>query len=158
MIPCECIGALPASETGSLCYQTVNPNIQKPKASFNILVVDDESAMRETIRRVLQYGGHTVEIAPDGEVAVSLLHPGKFHLVITDYHMPGMRGDQLAAHIKQQLPSLPVIMATARPDEAMMDGKANPHVDLLLSKPFQVTELLEAVAKVTAADRPPSQG
>ena len=158
MILCQVYRRLPASETGSPHYQTVNPNIKKAGAGFNILVVDDESAMRETMRRVLQYGGHTVEIAPDGEVAITLLHPGKFHLVITDYHMPGMRGDQLAAHIKQQLPGLPVIMTTARPDEVMVDGKPNPHTDLLLPKPFQVTELLTAVVTVMAADRLSSQG
>ena len=126
-----------------------------------ILVVDDEPSVRNTIRMVLNYHGYTVEIAGDGEAALSLLQQEPFHLVVTDYFMPGMKGYQLASQIKRQFPSLPVIMVTAYPDEVLPGGKLPGHLDHLILKPFPVSELVEAVSKLLSCCRsdewPPSR-
>jgi hypothetical protein len=118
------------------------------KPAYQILVVDDESSVRDSIRMLLQYFGHTVQTADSGATALAMLSPDRFHLVITDYFMHGMKGDELAAIIRQRLPGLPIIMATAFADELKSSGKLEGNVDRVLIKPFTVAELNEAVAQV----------
>jgi CheY-like chemotaxis protein len=80
--------------------------------------------------------------------ALVLLESGRFNLVITDYFMPGMKGDELAALIKLRQPGLPIIMATAYASELKADDKLGGNVDHLLTKPFSITELCSAIAGV----------
>jgi CheY-like chemotaxis protein len=119
------------------------------KPVFKILVVDDESTVRDSIRMVLEHLGHTVEAADNGAAAFALLTPGRFNLVITDYFMPGMKGDELASLIKLHHAGLPIIMATAYADQLKAEGKLDGTVDYLLIKPFNVAELCNAIALVT---------
>ena len=83
-----------------------------------------------------------------GEAALALLEQNTFDLIITDYSMMGMKGNQLAAIIKQGRPDQPIIMATAFAADFHPSGKRNGGVDYVLSKPFSQTELREAIALV----------
>jgi len=121
---------------------------EEGKPAYQILVVDDEPAVHGSIRMLLDFDGHTVQTADSGESALTLLQPGRFHLVITDYFMLGMRGDELAALIRLRHPGLPIIMTTAFADELKANGKVNGIVDHLLLKPFSINELRDAIAKV----------
>ena len=118
------------------------------KPAYQILVVDDESAVRDSIRMVLEFLGHAVETADSGAMALSLLKPGRFDLVITDNFMHGMKGDQLAATLKQRQPGLPVIMVTAFPDKLDANSKLEGVVDFLVVKPFAIADLSDAIARV----------
>src|ERR1017187_2471789 len=113
-----------------------------------ILVVDDEPAVGEAIKMMLQFDGHEVQTANGSKEALSLLEQGKFDLIIMDYSMPGMKGDELAAVIKQRLPHQPIIMITAYAE--MLESSGNPltGVDFILSKPFSLADLREAIARV----------
>jgi len=97
---------------------------------------------------LLKFDGHLVESAPGGEVALALFEPGKFDLVITDYSMPDMSGDQLAVRIKQRQPDLRIIMATAFAEELKGSDKLAANIDFILDKPFSQTELREAIRRV----------
>ncbi len=83
----------------------------------------------------------------------------KFDLVITDFSMPAMKGDELATAIKARDPKLPVVMITAFAE--MLQASRTPlrDVDYIISKPFLLENLREAIAKVTAADgrKPPGE-
>ena len=103
-----------------------------------ILLVEDECWVRECIKRVLCLDEHTVTEAANGIEACELFAQADFDLVITDYDMPKMAGDQLAANIRNQAPSQPIIMITACAER--LRGRYNP-VDAILSKPFGVEEL-----------------
>jgi CheY-like chemotaxis protein len=118
------------------------------KPAYHILVVDDETSVSDSIRMVLQHHGHTVQTAENGAAAIALLEPGHFQLVITDYLMHGMNGDELAKTIKLRMPGLPVIMASAYADELKTSDKLDGKVDHLLLKPFSIAELNEAIAHV----------
>src|ERR1035437_1981807 len=72
-----------------------------------ILMVDHEPAVCGAIKMMLKFDGHAVQTADGSKAALSLLEQGKFDLIITDYSMPGMKGDELAAVIKQRLPHQP---------------------------------------------------
>jgi len=118
-------------------------------SGLRILVVDDESAVCGVVKMMLQYDGHQVETADSGQNALALLEKSKFDLVITDYTMPGMNGDKLAVAVKKISPNLPIIMLTAH--AAMLESSGNPltGVDCLISKPFLLEDLRQAIAKVS---------
>ena len=115
---------------------------------WRILVVDDEPAVGDAIKMMLKFDGHAVQTASGSTEALSLLEQGKFDLIITDYSMPGMKGDELAAVIKQRLPHQPIIMISAYAEMLKSYGNPLTGVDFMLSKPFFMADLREAVARV----------
>ncbi len=119
-----------------------------------ILVVDDEPYVCDAVRMMLAFDGHQVETAACGKDALAMFNPGKYDLVITDYAMPAMKGDELAAAIKSRSPSQPVVLITAYAE--MLKSSDNPlaGVDFIVSKPFLLENLREAVEKTTAKDGP----
>src|SRR2546423_1366000 len=112
----------------------------KPPAQ-RILVVDDEPFVCESVKLMLAYDGHSVETAESGKDALRKYDPAKFDLVITDYSMEGMKGDQLAAAIKLLAPTKPIILLTAFPPERKPAA-----IDLVITKPFYFDTLREALA------------
>ena len=117
----------------------------------NILVVDDEPLVCETVAMLLQFDGHQVDTAPSGAAALAAFTPGKFDLVFTDYFMPAMTGAQLAAAIKALSPSQLVVMLTAFPEKLQSRDQPPISVDLFLSKPFELDDLREAVMRFPGA-------
>ena len=117
---------------------------------LRVLVVDDDDMVRDTLRRVLEYEGHLVEEAGNGNDALYMLQGARFDLVITDYEMEGIKGDRLAAAIKAQVPAQPVIMLTAYDDAVANNPGQMDYLDGLVPKPFQVEALREAIAKALA--------
>src|SRR3954466_8114798 len=105
-----------------------------------ILVVDDEPFVCEAVKMMLAYDGHAVETAGSGDEALAKYHPTLFDLVITDYSMEGMKGDQLAHALKQIAPTKPVILLTAFPP-----AKKPAAIDLVLTKPFYFETLRGAL-------------
>jgi len=112
-----------------------------------ILVVDDEPVVCDSVRRMLAAEGHAVETALSGKAALDLFQKGRFDLIMADYEMPGMNGDELAATIKALDRKQPVAMITAYPEALASSGKSLVGVDLVLSKPFDLQELRKVLAK-----------
>lgn len=123
--------------------------VPDPKAR-RILVVDDEPFVCDAVRMMLSFDGHQVETANNAQRALDVFEAGKFDLVITDFAMPDMKGDELAAAIKVRAPRQPVMMITAYAEMLQAEGVPLHGVDLLVSKPFLLKELREAIAKVMA--------
>ena len=99
---------------------------------------------------MLQFDGHQVVTAASGREALEILDREKFDVVITDFAMPGMKGDELAAAIKARNPAQPVVMITAY---AEMLPKPLPGVDFVVSKPFLLENLREAIIKVSPSPK-----
>ena len=118
---------------------------QKRILGKRILLVEDDWAARESIRLLLTIDRHAVVEAPGGEEALELLESQPFDLVILDYFMPGMRGSQLARHIRDITPSLPIVMVTAYLDKL---AASDMPVDAVIGKPFSIEELRRAIAKL----------
>ena len=112
-----------------------------------ILVVDDEPFVCEAVKMMLAFDGHEVKTANSGKEALLVLDKDTFDLVITDFAMPAMKGDELAATIKARLPKQPVVMITAYAEMLESSGDPLPGVDFLISKPFLLENLREAIAK-----------
>ena len=114
------------------------------ETKLRILVVDDEPAVGDTVKMLLKHDGHEVEATNSGKEALGMFKSGRFDLVFTDFTMPGMNGHQLAAAIKAGAPDQPVIMITGHAGTLL----PSPDVDFVVSKPFGLEHLREAIAKV----------
>ena len=121
--------------------------------TYYILIVDDEPSVCESIKMLLEHDGHKAQTVGSGEVALALLEHETFDLIITDYFMHGMKGDKLAAIIKQRRPDQPIIMATAYAADFQRSGKPSGGVDHVLSKPFSMAKLRVAIALVMSLKR-----
>lgn len=119
-----------------------------PGAKKRILVVDDEPFVCDAVKMMLAFDGHDVTTAGNGKDALEVFDKDKFDLVITDFAMPGMKGDELAAAIKARSPGHPVVMITAYAEMLQSSGKSLPGVDFVISKPFLLEHLREAIATV----------
>lgn len=110
-----------------------------------ILLADDQKGVRHAIRYLLELDDHEVTEACDGKEAFEFFCAGQFDLVITDYAMPEMAGNDLAARIKTLIPAQPVLMITGY-TQGIIDG-ANP-VDAVLNKPFSFQDLRGTIARL----------
>ena len=121
--------------------------VQKIEAR-RILVVDDEAFVCDAVKMMLAFDGHRVETANSAKEALTLFEKEKFDLVITDYAMPEMKGDELAAAIKSRAPNQPIVMITAYAEMLQASGNPLSGVDFVISKPFLLENLREAIVKV----------
>ena len=118
------------------------------QTGLKILLVDDDPSVLDSIERVLNYLGHAVQTADSGAAALEVVAKGAVDLVITDYFMPDMKGDELARRLKQRQPGQRILMVTAYADEFKADGRYKGLVDQLLIKPFNIAQLKESVVQV----------
>ena len=116
--------------------------------SSRILVVDDEPYVCEAIKMVLELDGHVVAAADNGADALALHEEGAFDLVITDYSMPGMKGDELAAALRARNPNQKILMISAYVEKLTGEGTPLRNVDELLAKPFRLEDIKDAMRKV----------
>jgi CheY-like chemotaxis protein len=116
--------------------------------TWQILVVDDEPAVSKVIKLLLELDGHNVQTANSGREALALLEQRKFDLVTTDFSMAGMKGDRLAAAIKERLPNQRILMISTNGALAKASGEPLTGVDLVMSKPFYIEDLRKAIAEV----------
>jgi CheY-like chemotaxis protein len=79
----------------------------------NILVADDDKNCRDSIQKVLERAGHTVQAAGDVDSALEALAMYHFDLVVCDYRMPGKTGIDLLIELKHTQASVPVLMVSA---------------------------------------------
>jgi two-component system, NtrC family, response regulator AtoC len=117
----------------------------------HILVVDDEPLVRYTVHMLLADDGYIVDEAESGAEALAKFEPGKFDMVFTDYCMPEMKGDQLAAAIKRRSPKQPVVMITAFPERLTCSDVPLGGVDSFICKPFEADALRSAIARYVRA-------
>jgi CheY-like chemotaxis protein len=115
-----------------------------------ILVVDDEPMVCAAVEMMLKVDGHEVVTAGSAKDALGLFDRDTFDLVITDYSMPTMKGDELAAAIKARLPRQPVVLITAHAEMLKSSGAPLAGVDQIIGKPFLLENLREAIKNVTA--------
>jgi len=116
-----------------------------------ILVVDDEPLVRETVTLLLESDGHVVTPADCGQQALFLFQPGKFDVIFTDFFMPLMTGEELAIAIKSQSPTQPVVMLTAYPEKLQLLERPLTAIDLLIGKPFGLDSLRAAITRFSPA-------
>ncbi len=113
-----------------------------------ILVVDDYREIREVLKDFLEMSGYKVKVAEDGEVGLRLLQQGKFDLVITDIGMPQLRGDQMIAQYRGDVP---IIVISGGEDDQKRARKLladDKRVKCFLSKPIDFSKFLNEVKNI----------
>ncbi|MGH3036006.1 MAG: response regulator transcription factor [Gaiellaceae bacterium] len=110
---------------------------------MRILVVDDERAVRESLRRALELEGYDVELAADGQEALDRLEAGpEPDAVVLDVLMPVLDGLEVCTRLRRAGSRLPVLMLTARAEvENRVEG-LDAGADDYVTKPFALEELL----------------
>ena len=122
-----------------------------------ILIVDDEPRIRELIREHLQYAGYVCEEAGDGSAALSLLSGGGYDLVILDLMMPQVDGLTACMRIRE-FSNVPIIMLTARSEDADKIIGLESGADDYITKPFNILELKARIrALLRRANAAPQQ-
>lgn len=128
----------------------VSTDMSKPRiSSRRVLVVDDEPFVCDAVKMMLTFDGHRVDTANSAKEALAMFEKSKYDLVITDYAMPSMKGDELAATIKTLVPGQPIVMVTAYAEMLRASGLPLTGVDCVISKPFLLEHLREAIEKTS---------
>ena len=112
-----------------------------------ILVVDDESRIREIIKKYAEFEGHTVEEAVDGMQAISVCRERQFDIIIMDVMMPELDGFSACREIRKHK-STPIIILSARGDEYDRIHGFELGIDDYVVKPFSPKELMMRVSAV----------
>ena len=114
--------------------------------ALSILLVDDDTMVREATAWMLSDAGHHVHEAADGKAALEYLDAqGPVDLLITDINMPRMDGLELVQQTKQRWPGLAVLLVSGRPQP--------PGTQAYMPKPFGWDTLMKAVDRVVPAGR-----
>ena len=138
---------LPAAGTEAVAQaseQSVPPSLTRG----TLLVAEDDDSLRALFEITLREQNYDVLTARSGEdaLAVAALYGGEIDLLLTDVVMPGMRGTELAARLRQRQPGLRVVFATGYSDQPVLQ-ELRPG-DELLDKPFSMAELVDTITRV----------
>jgi DNA-binding response OmpR family regulator len=111
-----------------------------------VLIVDDDPAIRQILRVLLERDGVRADIAEDGERAVKMLEGGGYSVVLLDLLMPRMDGRGVIAYMREHDISTPVIVVSAVGDSATdLDPSL---VRVVMQKPFEARDLRKVVTAV----------
>ena len=122
-------------------------------ADTKVLLVDDDAAVRNALRRVLERRGYQVFACSSGSEALELLAAGGFDAMVSDVRMPGMSGLKLLRAVREHDLDLPVILVTGNPDLASATEAVEYGAFQYLIKPVESDRLDEAVDRAAAIGR-----
>jgi response regulator RpfG family c-di-GMP phosphodiesterase len=120
------------------------------KEGVQILVVDDEEAIREVLHRGISLAGYPCTTARDGSEALDLMRANHFDLVITDIKMPGMDGIELADTIREHYDT-DIIIMTGFVEDFTYEKIINRGASDFIEKPIGIKELIIRLERVVAA-------
>jgi len=128
-----------------------------PSMSVQILIVDDEAAIRQMLAFTLAGDGYTCVEAGDTEEAQQAMANGRPDLVLLDWMLPGISGVDFARRLKRdpRTSDLPIILVTAKGEEADKVRGLDSGADDYITKPFSTRELLARVRAVLRRSRTP---
>jgi excisionase family DNA binding protein len=111
----------------------------------NILVIDDEEAIRALFKKTLEELGHRLITAETGSKGLELVKKQDFSLVFLDLKMPGMDGAELFRQIRTIKPKLPVTIITGYPNSDLMSRALAQGPFGVMNKPFDESDIISAV-------------
>ncbi|WP_068161389.1 response regulator transcription factor [Rhodococcus phenolicus] len=109
---------------------------------MRILVVDDDRAVRESLRRSLSFNGYSVELATDGQDALDQLQVSRPDAMVLDVMMPRVDGLEVCRRLRSTGDDLPILVLTARDSVSERVAGLDAGADDYLPKPFALEELL----------------
>ena len=125
---------------------------------FQILLVEDDTDLREAISVTLRLGGLEHQAFECAEDALPAIDPEAEQMLVTDFRLPGMNGLQLLAQARERHPQLPVVVMTAYADTQLAVQALKGGARDFLIKPFMPQQLLEVIARHHPSPRPAKTG
>lgn len=116
---------------------------------LRILVVDDEEAVCNLLREIVEAAGCEAVTANQGYDALRLFDEGSFDAVFTDLGMPGMSGWELARAIRLKNSQVPLAIITGWGEVVSTSDREVAQVDWVLSKPFSMAEIVDIVQDIS---------
>jgi DNA-binding NtrC family response regulator len=133
---------------------------QPPRGTETLLLVEDESAVRQSGKEFLQSSGYTVLDAPNGDDALRMArsYSDTIHLMITDVVMPRMGGPKLAEELSTERPEMKVLFVSGYAENTVLQHGTIDMASQFLQKPFtlkslarKINDVLHSAEKVRAA-------
>jgi len=115
---------------------------------MNILIIEDDGALRKVMAKVLRMSGHQVSEAEDGRVGLRLFREDAFDLVVSDLLMPEKEGIETIMELRENNPDLPILAVSggfATDREGPLHDAEILGASASLAKPFTVQEFSDAV-------------
>ena len=113
----------------------------------NILVADDDKTYRDSIQKVLEKEGYTVQAAADVDSALNEVDRHSFDLIVCDYRMPGKTGIDLLVELQKRHSRVPVLMISAYTDATIQAAAIALGASDMLPKPLRRRELIDLAAR-----------
>ena len=123
---------------------------------MQILVVDDDQAVRDSLKRSLQYSGYEVSAVSDGIEALAHLSSHRVDAVVMDVMMPRLDGLETTRMLRQQGNDVPILVLTARDAVGDRVDGLDAGADDYMAKPFALDELMARLRALTRRSRPES--
>jgi DNA-binding response OmpR family regulator len=123
---------------------------------IRVLVIEDNEDLAFGLKNNLEVEGYEVEVALDGLAGLGRAREGAFDLAILDLMLPGMNGLEVLARLREERQALPVLVLTARGEEADKARGLRLGADDYVTKPFGLLELLARVEAILRRTRPAS--
>jgi CheY-like chemotaxis protein len=135
----------------------MRPARERAAQTARILLVDDESGVRDAVAECLEAAGFRLEAAVDAEAALDVLaERGRFDALVTDFMLPGMDGAELVAQARRMCPGIATLVITGG---AAADGLRDlPPDTAVLHKPFRREDLIERVKRALDGAAPLAAG
>lgn len=114
----------------------------------SILIVDDDTGVRNMLSLVLNDEGYLVESVENGKKAVKICEKSPFEVALIDIELPDMKGTELLNRLRQMQPKMIRIIITGHPSIESAMRAVNERADGYVLKPFEVTELLEMISRL----------
>jgi EAL domain-containing protein (putative c-di-GMP-specific phosphodiesterase class I)/CheY-like chemotaxis protein len=133
--------------------RSASVDVRKLHSETKVLLVDDDAAVRNALRRVLEHRGYQVFACSSGGEALEHLAVGGYDAMVSDVRMPGMSGLKLLRAVREHDLDLPVILVTGNPDLASATEAVEYGAFQYLIKPVESDRLDEAVDRAAAVGR-----
>jgi DNA-binding NtrC family response regulator len=115
---------------------------------MHVLLIDDEPMVRKIVRKMLERQGHTIVEAENGRIGLAELRKNPFDLVVTDIVMPEVEGLEVLMNVRQDYPSLPVVVMSGTGHALALrslDLASKLGATAILEKPFASDALAQAI-------------
>lgn len=114
----------------------------------SILIVDDDTGVRDMLSSVLNGEGYSVEVAENGKKAIKACEKSPFDVALIDIELPDTKGTELLNRLKKMQPKMIKIIITGHPSIENAMKAVNERADGYVLKPFEVADLLKMIAKL----------
>jgi CheY-like chemotaxis protein len=112
---------------------------------YSLLITDDDSMTRETLREIFEPAGYRTFLAGSGEEAIDIVQHQDVHLALMDMHLPRLTGLETMEIVRQIKGLLPTILISADHDEGLLRRALSAHVYCVMAKPVNRNSIIYVV-------------